>query len=356
MTELPVAGGRTRPVQQLPEPNHFWIAYSSRTWRCTSRLFTDLANARLNGFHKTPMDREMPDLDVEEVEDLLYLPPVDRELEASRDEMVGRLQELRIPVLVQLRPGDALPPAGAQVIYDLLDPLLRGEVEELSGLPEGSAAVWPLLPGLTDHPEAWEEGMTWLRAAKVRCVQPMVPELTPTIRRQLAERYGDQAFDALFHREPPSERGFAISADRFDLGVFFERPATGSNPRQEGNRQLAAKLALAGELWHRLDKPVAAGQGLLRASRGAENSHHDLAGLARENNLKVLDWLDAHSLELMRQEVAAGHSALLETLLCEYLEKPIPAWVKEMTPPEKERAVKVIEVPVGDEDDEDDDE
>jgi hypothetical protein len=356
LTELPVAGGRTRPVQQLPEPNHFWIAYSSRTWRCTSRLYTDLANARLNGFQKGPLEREMPDLDVEEVEDLLYLPPVDRELEASRNEMIVRLHELRIPVLVQLRPGDAQPPDGSHVIYDLLEPLLRGEIEELSGLPEGSAAVWPLIPGLTDHPEAWEEGMTWLRNAKVRCVQPLVPELTPTIRRQLAERYGDQAFDALFHRDPPSERDFSNVADRYGLSIFCERPATGNSPRQELNRQLAAKLALAGELWHRLEKPMAAGQGLLRASRGAENSHHDLAGLARENNLKVLDWLDAHSLELLRQQAALGQSALLETLLCEYLEKPVPAWVKEMTPPEKERAVKVIEVPVGDEDEEEEEE
>ncbi len=356
MNELPVAGGRTRPVQQLPEPNHFWIAYSSRTWRCTSRLFTDLANARLSGVPKGPIEREMPDLDVDEVEDLLYLPPVDRELEAARNELIGKLKEQRIPVLVELRPGDRPPPAGSHVIFDLLEPLLRGETEELGALPEGSSVVWPLIPGLTDHPETWEEGMTWLKSAKVRCVQPLVPELTPTIRRQLAEKYGDQAFDALFHREPPSEREFATLADRFGLEVFFERPATGHSPRQEVNRLLAAKLALAGELWHRLEKPVAAGQGLLRASRGAENSHHDLAGLARENNLKVLDWLDAHSLELLRQQAALNQSALLETLLCEYLDKPIPAWVKEMTPPEKERAVKVIEVPVGDDDEEEEEE
>lgn len=356
MTELPVAGGRTRPVQQLPEPNHFWIAYSSRTWRCTSRIYTDFANARLSGFQKAPLDREMPDLDIEEVEDLLYLPPVDRELEKARNRMIDRLHELRIPVLVGLRPGDKLPPDGANVLYDLLEPLLRADFEVLGGLPEGSSAVWPLLPGLTDHPETWEEGMTWLRSAKVRCVQPIVPELSPTMRRQLAEKYGEDAFDALFHREAPSERSFAVTADRFGLEVFFERPLTGNGPRQEANRQLAAKLALAGELWHRLDKPVAAGQGLLRASRGAEHSHHDLSGLARENNLKVLDWLDAASLELLRQQAAVGRAALLETLLCEYLEKPVPAWVKEIAPAEKERVVKVIEVPVGDDDDEDDDE
>lgn len=353
MTELPVAGGRTRPVQQLPEPNHFWIAYCPRTWRCTKRLYSDLANNRLSGFQKTAVDREMPDLDVEEVEDLLYLPPVDRELEKARNAMIQHLQEQRIPLLVQLRPGDK-PPAGVEVIYDLLEPLLRGEAEKLRSLPEGCSVVWPLIPSLTDHPEIWEEGLTNLRAAKVRCVQPMVPELTPLIRRQLVERYGEQSFDALFHGEAPSEQSFAILADRFELEVFFARPITGNSPRQESNRQLAAKLALAGELWHRLDRAVAAGQGLLRASRGAEHSHNDLSGIAREGNLKVLDWLDAHSLELLRQEAANGRSALLETLHCEYLEKPIPAWVKEISPPEKERPVKVIEVAADDDDDDDD--
>jgi hypothetical protein len=355
VNETPVAGGRTRPVQQLPEPNRFWITYSSRTWRCTARPYTDLANCRLAGFQKATLDHDLPDLDFEEVGDLLYLPPVDAELIPARDAFIERMAAERIRVLCQLRPGDAAPPPSAAVVYDLLEPLLKGAFDRLGELPEGAEAAWPLIPGLTDHLEAWEEGLDYLRIAKARGVQPLVPELAPTVRRTLAERYGDQAFDALFHGDTPSERSFAIAADRVGLEIFFGRPSTNLHPRQESNRQLASQLALAGELWHRLERPVAAGQGLLRAARGAESSHYDLAGLAKDNNLKIMDWLDVQSFEMIRQLVQAERSALLTTLQCEYLGKPVPAWVKEMTPPEKERAVKVIEVPVGDDDDDDDD-
>ena len=61
------------------------------------------------------------------------------------------------------------------------------------------------------------------------------------------------------------------------------------------------------------------GQGLLRAARGAESTNHDLAGLAREKNLKVIDWLDARSREIIDHWTAEGRSRRVERLIGQYI-------------------------------------
>jgi len=100
----------------------------------------------------------------------------------------------------------------------------------------------------------------------------------------------------------------------------MRRPATGFSPRRSGNRRLAAGLALAGELWLRLERPESRGQALLRAARGADRAAYDLTALVREGNLAVMDWIDDLGVEILGELVETGRSALLEALLEDYLE------------------------------------
>ncbi|MCP4661359.1 MAG: hypothetical protein GY856_38640 [bacterium] len=314
-----------KPPRQLPEPVRFWIAHTPRRWHSAGGFWTDLAHARIRGF-RTTGGAPLPELEAGGLDDLFHLPPVRPELRAARDELAAALAQSGTPVLAQLLPGEParLPgePArlpGVVVVFDLLRPLLEGRLDRLGELPEGSTAVWPLVAGLTDQPESWEEGCERLAAAGVGCVQATAVELDPELCSRLARDRGDDVFDALFHGEPPSERSFSCCAHAHGLEVFTPRPATGRSPRQIRNRHLAAQLALAGELWLRLDRSVASGQALFRAARGAESTRHDLAALVREENLTVMNWLSTRSAELIVEVVTRDRSSLLEELLEEYL-------------------------------------
>lgn len=308
-------GRRTRAVRHLPEPSKFWIAYSPRSWRCAGDPYTNLATGRLGSAHGA---KELPAFDVKGMDDLLYLPPVVEGLRDQREELAEALVKASSPVLVQRSPGD--PPGNdTRDVYDLLAPLLSHEVERLALVPEGATAVWPLIAGVTDHPELWDEGCALLSEAGAECVQPVLLELSALERRRLAEGRGDEVFDALFHGPEPSEQAFARYADQHQLKIFMVRKLLGGVPRVLNNRRLAADLALAGELWMRLGRSMSGGQGLFRASRGAESTHQDLVALAREKNLRVMNWLDLKSVEMVRDLVLEGSSELLESLLAEYL-------------------------------------
>lgn len=308
---------RTRPVEQLPEPARFWIGYAPRNWRSAGNLWTDLANARIAGFHGK-RGATLPEIEASALEALFYLPPVVADLAEERDRLAVSLIEAGTPVLMQLLPGETTAVSEALVVYDLLGPLLDGDIDQLAKLPPGSTAVWPLIAGITDRSEAWDEICAVLQAAGVRCVQAMVVELNPSLRRQLAEGRGDEVFDALFHGEEPSELLFALYTDRYGLEPFMPRPETGATPRQARNRRIAADLALAGEVWMRLGRAVSQGQALFRAARGAENTHHDLTALVQEDNLTVMNWLDGQGVEIIEEIVHTGQSSLLAGLLDEY--------------------------------------
>jgi hypothetical protein len=277
-----------------------------------------LANTRLGGFQGVPVDT-LPSLDGADLDDFLVLPPVKDELNRARDLLATSLIEKGAPVLIQLRPGERCEVAQARKIYDLLGPVLRGEFKQLTKLPAGSTAVWPLLPGLSDHEEVWNEGLSLLQAVGVSCVQPVTVDLLPRERRFLAEGRDDHVFDALFHGPSPSEQAFARCADRYGLEVFMRRKPTGRTPRVENNRRIAADLALSGELWLRLGRSVNGGQALFRAARGAESTHYDLMALAREKNLMVMGWLDAKTLAVIQEIVREGGAGLLQELMDEYL-------------------------------------
>ncbi len=310
---------REKPPRQLPEPARFWIAHAPRRWHSAGGFWTDLAHARIRGF-RTTGGAPLPELEGGGFDDVFQLPPVRPELRTDRDALAAALVRSGTPVLAQLLPGERAPLPGVVVVYDLLRPLLDGELTGLDELAQGTTAVWPLVAGLTDRPELWEEGCERLAAAGVGCVQATAVELDPELRSRLARERGDEVFDALFHGPPPSERDFSRCAHAHGLRVFMPRPETGSSPRRIRNRQLASRLALAGELWLRLDRSVASGQALFRAARGAESTRHDLAALVREDNVTVMNWLSTLSAELIVEVVTRDRSTLLEELLEEYLE------------------------------------
>ena len=312
---------RTRPVTQWPEPSRLWIASAPRTWRLTSSLWCDLATAELGGLHKPALEIGLPDLDVEGVDDTLYLPPVDQSLTSERNRLAIELVAAGVPVLVQLAPGETAP-EGANLVYDLLGPLLAGEPEQLGQLPRGAATIWPMIPGISDYPEVWDEGLDYLEVIGASCVQPIVLDLSPVAKRKLAEGRSEEVFDALFHsrQDGRRQRAFASRAAERGIQIFYPRPEARSVlPRVKSNRKIAEQLALAGELWLRMGRAVGPGQGLLRAARGAESTHRDLAAVASEDNLKVLDWLDARSRDIVTQWSTEARSDRVERLVGQYL-------------------------------------
>jgi hypothetical protein len=212
--------------------------------------------------------------------------------------------------------------SGAARVYDLLPALVDRDLGRLRRLPAGAAAVWPLLPGLTDDPALWELACRDLAAAGVSCVQAMAPVLSPADRRRLAEHWGEEeAFEALFHREAPAERDFARLAHQHGLAPFLSRPLPRPPVLGAGNRRLAGILALAGELWLRLGRPVETGQALYRDARWVDRSPYDLEALAREGNLGVLP-LDPISREIAAEVAENEEPERLAGLLAEYLEAP----------------------------------
>lgn len=320
-----------KPAAQLPEPGRFWIRYVPRRWEEPERFWVNLAAGSLGDWGRGSRARPegLPDLAAVPLDDVLYLPPVPPRAAAARDELARARLVSGGPVLIQLFPGEetAIPPAsGAAFVFDLLQALLERDLEALRGLPSGSAAVWPLVPGLTDDPALWDQGCRLLAEAGVRCAQALAPSLTPAGRRRLAERWGgEEAFDALFHAQPPAERDFARAAHRYGLAPFLSRPLP--RPPGAGNRWLGGALALAAELWLRLGRPVEQGQAFYRAARWTDRSPYDLEALAREGNLAVLP-LDPMSRDIVAELAAAEESEILAKLLAEYM-APAEAGVDE---------------------------
>ncbi len=343
-----------RLTARLPEPGRFWIRYAPRTWKGPERPWLDLAAGRL-GRSSRPDTASAGDEDGQPslgdllgtaepaLDDVLYLPPVPEHLAGWRDAMAERALAGGTPVLVQLLPGDetrllreAPVPgaAGAVVVVDLLAALLPGGLLHEDGPAEPlaadgfsgiAAAVWPLLPGLTDDPALWERACERLAACGLGCLQALVPAFGPGDRRRLAQGSREGAFEALFHRghrEPPPERDFARIAHRHGLAPFLPRPLPRPPwPRVE-NRRIAGRLALAAELWLRLGRPVEQAQSLFRAARWLDATPYDVDALRREGNLAVVTALDPLARRVVAEAAEAaggGEPALLAELLAEYL-------------------------------------
>jgi hypothetical protein len=315
--------GEGKPAAQLPEPGRFWIRYVPRHWGEPERLWVNLAAGSLGDWRKGARSRSeaIPDLADAPLDDVLYLPPVPSLSAAARDELARARLVSGAPVLIQLFPDEetSVPPAsGAAFVFDLLQALLERDLEAMRRLPSGAAAVWPLLPGLTDDPALWDEGCRGLAAAGVRCVQALAPVLEPADRRRLAEQWGGEgAFDALFHGPAPAERDFARVAGKYGLEPFLLRPLPREPAAIASNRWIGGVVALAAELWLRLGRPVEQGQALYRAARWIDRSPYSLEALAREGNLAVLP-LDPLSREIVAECATAGESQRMARLLEEY--------------------------------------
>lgn len=311
-----------RPSSQLPEPGRFWVRFVPRTWDVPDRPWAHLGSARLGEWSREEASSALASLPETLFNDVLYLPPVSPSRAEERDELASARLAEATPVLVQIFPGNEprIPPMpGVIFIFDLLAVLLKQDLKAVESLPTGASVVWPLVPGLTDERALWEEGCRALAAVGARCAQPLTLALTPADRRRLLDEIAqpDDAFEALFHRQPPSERAFAQVAHRHGLDPFLPRPLPAFAGRE--NRRIGEVLALAAELWLRLGRSVEQGQSLYRAARWVDETSYGLEALAREGNLAVIPTLDDLSRAIIEEFVNADESTLLAELLAEYV-------------------------------------
>ncbi len=322
------AAARAKPASQLPEPGRFWVRYVPRTWETPDRPWVHLAAARLGDWSRRgvrgPGPATLESLSETPLDDVLYLPPVPPKRAGARDDLATARLVDGTPVLVHLFPGEEsrIPPVqGVTFVFDLLAVLLEGEMGKLDRLPTGASVAWPLVPGLTDDPSLWDEGCRRLASSGARCAQAVTPLLVPADRRRLLDELEkpDEVFEAVFHREPPSERDFARVAHRHGLDPFLPRPLPRAPIVGRENRRIGEVLALIAELWLRLGRSAEQGQAFYRAARWVDETAYDLDALARERNLAVIPALDERSREAVAAVVEAGESELLEELLREYL-------------------------------------
>ena len=306
-----------RWAPQPPDPLHFWIGLAPRGWPVGEELWIDLARGGLGSaarvFSEIPRGwtAEAPSV-------VVYLPPVPEELASRRSGLAGSLGDAGAPVLAQIPVGSVASLDSEWVVFDPLEALLSGRLELLQGLPSGSRVAWPLIAGLTDRAELWDEGLAALAEAGVEHVQPVALELGPAEKRRLVERVGEESFHSLFHGVRPSERLFSERAAERGFRPFLPRPLP-TEGTIRGNQRLAEQLALAGELWLRVGRSESGGQDLYRAARWVDRERHDLSTICREGNLGVFPWLDPTSALVITDFVSTGAAKLVQELEAEYL-------------------------------------
>ncbi|MDY7095052.1 MAG: hypothetical protein SX243_18920, partial [Acidobacteriota bacterium] len=76
------------------------------------------------------------------------------------------------------------------------------------------------------------------------------------------------------------------------------------------------------DLCQRLDYPGGRAQAYYLAARWVDAEEHDVAAIAREGNLGVVEPLGPESRALLEELVVEGRSRLLEELEEQYLEAP----------------------------------
>lgn len=307
---------------RVPEPANGWVRWSPASWPGTARIWWDVGARKLG---------DTPNVDVVldvggglTLEDTVYLPPVSEAAEVSRRQLAADLVGRGLPVLWHDFPGGAQSPPGVVLIVDLLAALLDRDLSCLQRVPEGATALWPLIAGYTDQHELWHEGLERLREARVSTVVGVTGELRPEDRRRIVEASVIDGFEALFHRQAPSERAFARAVNEFGLFPWLDRPLPVGSPPLRENRRLAGVLVSIGDLWLRMDKGEGRAQAYFRAARWIEREKMDIRALTREGNLDIVGWLDSESREVLRDWVTTGHSTLLERLRVEYLAASSP--------------------------------
>ena len=300
-----------------PTPERLWIRHRPRRWPSPPGDWTDWARRSMGRPGRA--GAELPETLTRPFDDVVYLPPVTEELRTARDDLAGAWREKGVPLIVQRLPeeeagGDEVESA----VWDLLPALLQVELDRLAGVPRGAAVVWPLVGGLTDDEDLVEKGLALLATRRVETVHPMVLELSASARRHLARDADEATFDKIFHGSPPSTRGFSSRVVAHGLSPFLQRPLPLGPSRLTIRRRCAGELRLAAELYHLLGRPEVEAQRLLRSARWIDREDHDLAALAAESNLTIVDWFDSTSRRLIEEVLSEGSSALVAGLKDEY--------------------------------------
>lgn len=277
----------------LPEPANCWIRRRPGVWNVGPTSWCDLGTGSLGEIGR---EFELPELPPVEG-GTVYVPPVRSDLRPELDQRLGVWLEAGGTAVIQRLIGDDLWESGdALVIWDLTPALLQGELERVGSLPNGGAALWPLIGGLTDDPELWEKGCRALEGAGVTALLGVALELDGRQRRGLIESLGG-GFETVFHRPTPNPRDFAAVAWEYGLRPFPPRHTHGSRRRQR-NQQAAELLALAGEACMASEAQT---QELFRAARWIEDTPVDVRALALEGNLLIVEQIGPLALQVLME-------------------------------------------------------
>lgn len=312
---------QVRFEEQFPEPLRCWIVHAPSRWAGPECWWLDLAREQLVDGERAAQAAFPPAESAglaEGLTDVTYLPPVGAVHNWWRQELRERLVESRCDPVVQCLLGEDLEAGGGTVVVDLTPALLPPRLALLDSVPSGAHCCWPLIPGLTSDEALWREGLERLAKAGASGVQPMIPELSSTIRRRLGERAGRQGYQELFHGPSPDLRGFARAAHDLGLAAFVERPACGRTGRALANRKIATRLLMIGELIQRTRGSVDESLGFYRAGRWADRESLDIADLVRGGNLGLVPELRHESALEIERLVRGAASERLADLEREY--------------------------------------
>jgi len=295
-----------------PLPTQFWVRWAPRRPPAAEAPYVDFGARRLVWEQGEGAERALPDALPGDVEVTLLSPAPDR-LAGEIARLAEGLLERGAPIVLQQIAGgpvEWLRPDSVEVhLLDLTALLLAGVGgrERLAAIPRPAGTVWvlfPLLPGVAaaaEELDAWLEEVARLDPAAVVGV---TPELEPSDRRRLVERVAEERFGMVFHGRARGEAELARAASAFGLPVLPQRPPlAGLSPRAQRNRELATVLAECGDLQIRLGESEVEGAALLAAARHIERSSYDVAALAREGNLELLEWLSTGARRLVESEV-----------------------------------------------------
>jgi len=302
-------------------PSRAWVRFAPKTWPAAEAPYLDLAARRL-AWPAGDDGSEPPDLAPPVPGDVVYLPPVVERARAWRQDLAARLGAAgSIPVVHD--PGDRSPTAlgAGWRLVDLTPLFLAGSADpaalarRLVESPARTLAVLPLVAGLTPAIAELGGWFEALAAAGASTLLAVAPELSPHDRRSLVGLLGDGRFEPVFHGRAPEEREVALAAAGAGLAALPPRPAVDAlPPRAARNRELAARLAEAGELWLGLGRAEAEGSALLAAARHLETTHLDVAALAREGNLVLLDFLAPIARRVVEEDLERVPGGLLVEL------------------------------------------
>lgn len=310
-----------------PSPFRAWVRSAPKAWPAPPFPYLDLATGRIvwPSPEGAPEQGLPPEDALPPATGPVYLPPVAERLERAAARVALRLRRERLPV-VRHRFAGVAPDAADDLEPTWLDPLEAWWASipadswsaGVSSVGEGSALAgiaWPLVAGWSPTGQALDAWLAALASLRPLCVVGIAVAVEPADRRRLVEQLGEERFDALFHGRPMGEREFARAAARRGLNPLppWPREELGS-PRVARQIELAACLREVAELGARLGASEAESAAYFAAARHLEATTLDLAALAREGNLGVVDWLPAAVRRDVEQWLERGSSERLDEL------------------------------------------